>query len=103
MAPSAISSLCAYTAVKPAPNDWATFRITCCPLAREKSPVCDATTFIPGCLAISSRNPCARSRATDEPGVPVSSTTVARPFVVFASQSAARRPWSTKLEPRKVT
>ena len=84
-------------------SDWARFCITRSPWARVKFPVWVAMIFIPGYLAIASRKPAARSRATEAPGVPESSTMLALPPVAVASHSPARRPCSMKLEASSVT
>jgi hypothetical protein len=79
------------------------FSITFCPCAREKSPVWEAMIFMSAWPWIACLNPSERSRATDEPAVPVSSTMPALPFVCLISHSAARLPCSTKFEPRNAT
>jgi hypothetical protein len=58
---------------------------------------------MPGYFAMPSRKPCARSAATDAPGVPESSTMPALPPVAVASHSAARWPCSTKFDASSVT
>ena len=103
MAPRAMPSLCANTALMFFPSALRNASISSLPPAGVQLPSWDLMIFIPGWAEIPFSKPFFRSMAGAAPVLPCSSTMLALPLVALASHLAACSPSKTKSEASRVT